>query len=63
MNETSQDILIGILSLKNFVEKLPPKCKVIVSNTIYQSDNGKASLTASQCIWSPGHFKYQRCRQ
>ena len=44
MNETSRDILNGILSLKNFIEKLRPKCKVIVSNIIYQSDNGKASL-------------------
>ena len=44
VNETSQDILNGILSLKNFIEKLRPKCKVIVSNTIHQSDNGKASL-------------------
>ena len=34
-----------ILSLKNFIAKLRPKCKVIVANIIYRSDNGKASLT------------------
>ena len=45
MNETSRDILNEILSLKNFIEKLCPTYKVIVSNLIYQSDNGKASLT------------------
>ena len=45
MNKTSRDILNEILSLKNFIEKLCPTCKVIVSNLIYQSDNGKASLT------------------
>ena len=45
MNETSRDILNEILSLKNFIEKLCPKCKVIVSNIICQSGNGKASLT------------------
>ena len=46
VNETSRDILNEILSLKNFIEKLCPTCKVIVSNLIYRSDNGKASLTA-----------------
>ena len=45
MNKTSRDILNEILSVKNFIEKLCPTCKVIVSNLIYQSDNGKASLT------------------
>ena len=45
MNETSRDILNRILSLKNFIEKLRPKCKVIISNIIYRSGNGKASLT------------------
>ena len=45
MNETSRDILIEILSLKNFIEKLCPTCEVIVSNLIYRSDNGNASLT------------------
>ena len=45
VHETSRDILNGILSLKDFIEKLRPKCKVIVSNIIYRSDNGKASLT------------------
>ena len=45
VNETSRDIVNGILSLKNFSEKLRPKCKIIVSNIIYRSDNGKASLT------------------
>ena len=34
-----------ILSLKNFIAKLRPKCKVIAANIIYRSDNGKASLT------------------
>ena len=45
VNETSPNVLNGILSLKNFIEKLRPKCKVIVSNIIYRSDNGKGSLT------------------
>ena len=45
MNDTSRDILSEILSLKNFIEKLCTTCKVIVSNLIYRSDNGKASLT------------------
>ena len=45
VNETSRDILNEILSLKNFVEKLCPTCKVIVSSSMYRSDNGKASLT------------------
>ena len=45
VNETSWNILNGILSLKNLIEKLHPKCEVIVSNIIYRSDNGKASLT------------------
>ena len=45
VNETSRDILNEILSLKNFIEKLCPTCKVIVSSSIYQSDDGKASLT------------------
>ena len=42
VNETSRDILNGTLSLKNFSEKLRPKCKIIVSNIIYRSDNGKS---------------------
>ena len=41
----SRDILNEILSLKNFTEKLCSTCKVIVSNLIYQSDNGKPCLT------------------
>ena len=45
VNETSRDILNEILSLKNLIEKLRPKCKVIVSNIIYRSDNGKDFLT------------------
>ena len=45
VNETSRDILNGILSLKNFIEKLCSTCKVILSNLIYLSDNRKASLT------------------
>ena len=45
VNETSRDILNRILSLKNFIEKLRPKCEVIASNIIYWSDDGKASLT------------------
>ena len=44
MNETSREILNGILSLKNFIEKFRPKCKVIVSNIIYRSFE-KVSLT------------------
>ena len=45
VNETPRDILNGILSLKNFIGKLRPKCRVVVSNIIYRSDDGKASLT------------------
>ena len=45
VNEASRDISDEILSLKNFIEKLCPTCKVIVSNLIYRSDNGKASRT------------------
>ena len=45
MNETSQEILNGILSLKNCVEKSCPTCKVTASNIIYLSNNGKAPLT------------------
>ena len=45
VNETSREILNGILSLKNFIEKLRRKFKVTVSNIIYRSDNGKAYLT------------------
>ena len=45
VNETSRDILNGILSLKNFIENLCSTCKVIVSSLIYLSDNRKASLT------------------
>ena len=45
VNETSRDILNEMLSLKNFIEKLCPTCQVIVSNSIYRSDNKKASLT------------------
>ena len=33
------------LSLKNSIENLCPTCKVTVSNLVYRSDNGKASLT------------------
>ena len=44
MNETSRDFLNEILSLNYFIENLCPACKVIVSNLIYRSDNGKASL-------------------
>ena len=40
LNEKSRDILNEILSLKN----LCPTWKVIASNLIYRSDNGKASL-------------------
>ena len=45
LNETSWVILNEILSLKNFIENLRSKYKVFVSNVIYRSDNGKASLT------------------
>ena len=45
VNETSGDILNEILSLKNFIEKLCPTGKVIVSNLIYRSDIGKFPLT------------------
>ena len=45
VNETSRDVLNEILSLKNFIEKMCPTCRVIVSNLIYGSDNRKAFLT------------------
>ena len=45
VNETSRGILNEICSLKNFIEKLCPTCKVIVSNLIYWSNNEKVSLT------------------
>ena len=45
VNETSRGILNEIFSLKNFIEKLCPTCKVIVSNLIYWSNNEKVSLT------------------
>ena len=45
VNKTSRDILNGILFLKSYIEKLRPKCNVVVSNIIYWSDNGKDSLT------------------
>ena len=45
MNKISIDILNKLLSLKSFIEKLCPTCKVTVSNLICRSDNGKASLT------------------
>ena len=45
VNETSRNILNGILSLKNFIEKFCPACKVIVSYVVYRSDNGEAYLT------------------
>ena len=35
VKETSRGILNEICSLKNFIEKLCPTCKVIVSNLIY----------------------------
>ena len=44
VNKTYRNILSVILSLKNFIEKLRPECKVILLNMIYRSDNGKASL-------------------
>ena len=44
VNETSKNILNGMFSLKNLIEKLCPACKVIVLNIIYRSDNGKASF-------------------
>ena len=49
VNETSGGILNGMLSLKNFNENLCPTCKFIVSYIIYQSDNGKGSLTVKKC--------------
>ena len=45
VNETSKNILSGILSLKNVIEKLCSTRKVILSDIIYRLDNGKASLT------------------
>ena len=44
VNETSRDILNEILSLKNFIEKMCPTCKVTKPNLVYRSDNGKALL-------------------
>ena len=43
VNETSRDILNEI-SLKNFIEKMCPTCKVTKPNLVYRSDNGKALL-------------------
>lgn len=45
VNETSKNILNGILSLKNVIEKLCSTRKVILSDIICRLDNGKASLT------------------
>ena len=50
VKETSKDILNEMLSLKNFIEKLCPTCQVIVSNSIYRSDNKKASLTVKMLM-------------
>ena len=36
---------LSMLSLKNFIKKLRPPCKVIVSKIIYPSNNGKTSLS------------------
>ena len=47
-NQVREDFLgnyLSILSLKNFIKKLRPACKVIVSKIIYPSDNGKTSLS------------------
>ena len=45
VNEASKDILNQILSSENCIDKLCLTCKIIVSNLICRSDNGKASLT------------------
>lgn len=45
VNETSRDNFNGMQSLKNVIKKLCPTCQLIVSNIIYRSDTGKASLT------------------
>ena len=50
--ETSRKILNRILSLKSFIEKLCPTYKITVSNIIYRSDNGKASLTVKNVIYN-----------
>ena len=42
VNEASGDILNEYYLWKT-IEKLCPRCKVIVSNLIYRLDNGKAS--------------------
>ena len=47
MNKTSRYILNGILSFKNFIEKLCLTCKVIVSNIIFRSDNVKTCKSKS----------------
>ena len=39
-------------SLKNVIEKLCPTCQLIVSNIIYRSDTGKASLTGKNINFS-----------
>ena len=45
INETSREVLDGILSLKHFIERELSDCKVIISNITKRLDEGKASLT------------------
>ena len=45
VNEPSRNILNEILMLKTMVENTLPSAKVVVSNVITRTDNGKAALT------------------
>ena len=48
LNEPSRQILDKILKLKSFIELNLPSCKVIISNLIQRTDDGKASLTVKK---------------
>ena len=45
VNESSRVALDKILNLKTFIQNSLPKCKVIISNVINRTDDGKASVT------------------
>ena len=45
VNESPRVVLDKILNLKTFIQNFLQECKVIISNVINRTDNGKASLT------------------
>ena len=45
VNESSSVVLNKTLNLKIFFQNSLPQCKVIISNVINRTDDGKASLT------------------